>query len=109
MSFALSPLSPSGFLELHSNTFHGGLNTEISFVFKTDQMNGLLLFVYNKEGPDYLAVSSNVYLFYILPFCIQYCECNKKHNLNVHHKYKCKQHQTEEANLYRFRTKEENA
>ncbi|KAJ6666895.1 hypothetical protein lerEdw1_018897 [Lerista edwardsae] len=54
-----------GFLELHSNTFHGGLNIEISFVFKTDQMNGLLLFVYNKEGPDYLAaeLKSGILLF----------------------------------------------
>ncbi|XP_053139313.1 usherin [Hemicordylus capensis] len=44
-----------GFLELHSNIFYGGLDVEISFIFKTDQLNGLLLFVYNKEGPDYLA------------------------------------------------------
>ncbi|XP_042331708.1 LOW QUALITY PROTEIN: usherin [Sceloporus undulatus] len=45
-----------GFLELHSSTFHGGLDTEISFIFKTDQLNGLLLFIYNKNGPDYIAV-----------------------------------------------------
>ncbi|XP_039386307.1 usherin [Mauremys reevesii] len=44
-----------GFLELHSDIFHGGLDFEISFKFRTDQLNGLLLFVYNKEGPDYLA------------------------------------------------------
>ncbi|XP_062981457.1 usherin [Elgaria multicarinata webbii] len=45
-----------GFLELHSNIFHGGPDIEISFLFKTDQLNGMLLFIYNKEGPDYIAV-----------------------------------------------------
>uniref|UniRef100_A0A8D0L665 Usherin n=1 Tax=Sphenodon punctatus TaxID=8508 RepID=A0A8D0L665_SPHPU len=44
-----------GFLELPSNIFHGGLDFEISFKFRTDQLNGLLLFAYNREGPDYLA------------------------------------------------------
>ncbi|XP_056671906.1 usherin-like isoform X2 [Monodelphis domestica] len=31
------------------------MDFEISFKFRTDQMNGLLLFVYNKDGPDFLA------------------------------------------------------
>ncbi|XP_028580478.2 usherin [Podarcis muralis] len=44
-----------GFLELHSNVLHAGPDMEISFIFKTDQLNGLLLFIYNKEGPDYIA------------------------------------------------------
>ncbi|KAM6459617.1 usherin [Liasis olivaceus] len=44
-----------GFLELHPNIFHGGMDFEISFMFKTDQFNGLLLFIYNKDGPDYIA------------------------------------------------------
>ncbi|KAF7253412.1 Usherin, partial [Varanus komodoensis] len=43
------------FLELHSDIFHDGLDIEISFTFKTDQLNGLLLFAYNKDGPDYIA------------------------------------------------------
>ncbi|KAI1240568.1 hypothetical protein IHE44_0008996 [Lamprotornis superbus] len=45
-----------GFLELQSGVFIGGLEFEISFKFRTDQLNGLLLFVYNKDGPDYLAI-----------------------------------------------------
>ncbi|PKU48925.1 usherin [Limosa lapponica baueri] len=45
-----------GFLELYSGVFSGGLEFEISFKFRTDQLNGLLLFVYNKDGPDYLAI-----------------------------------------------------
>ncbi|NXO10183.1 USH2A protein, partial [Oriolus oriolus] len=45
-----------GFLELHSGVFNGGLEFEISFKFRTDQLNGLLLFVYNKDGPDYLVI-----------------------------------------------------
>lgn len=49
-----------GFLELHSGVFSGGLEFEISFKFRTDQLNGLLLFVYNEDGPDYLAVSSEI-------------------------------------------------
>ncbi|XP_059533348.1 usherin [Myotis daubentonii] len=46
----------AGFLELDPGTFHGGLDFEISFQFRTDQLNGLLLFIYNKDGPDFLAV-----------------------------------------------------
>ncbi|NXU70580.1 USH2A protein, partial [Oreotrochilus melanogaster] len=45
-----------GFLELHSGVFSGGQEFEISFKFSTDQLNGLLLFAYNKDGPDYLAI-----------------------------------------------------
>ncbi|XP_006890633.1 PREDICTED: usherin [Elephantulus edwardii] len=45
-----------GFLELSSYVFHGGMDFEISFKFQTDQLNGLLLFVYNKDGPDFLAM-----------------------------------------------------
>lgn len=54
-----------GFLELNSGVFSGGLEFEISFKFRTDQLNGLLLFVYNKDGPDYLAVSSEIQIYYI--------------------------------------------
>ncbi|XP_002760562.4 usherin [Callithrix jacchus] len=46
----------AGFLELHPYVFHGGMNFEISLKFRTDQLNGLLLFVYNKDGPDFLAM-----------------------------------------------------
>ncbi|XP_069911419.1 usherin isoform X2 [Oryctolagus cuniculus] len=46
----------TGFLELNPNVFQGGMNFEISFKFRTDQLNGLLLFVYNKDGPDFLAM-----------------------------------------------------
>ncbi|XP_060102758.1 usherin [Heteronotia binoei] len=45
-----------GFLELNSNLLLGGLDIEISFTFKTDHLHGLLLFIYNKEGLDFLAV-----------------------------------------------------
>eukprot|EP00076_Gallus_gallus_P047875 XP_419417.4 usherin isoform X2 [Gallus gallus] len=45
-----------GFLELYSGVFSGGQEFEISFKFRTDQLNGLLLFVYNKDGPDFLAI-----------------------------------------------------
>uniref|UniRef100_A0A673TE79 Usherin n=1 Tax=Suricata suricatta TaxID=37032 RepID=A0A673TE79_SURSU len=46
----------AGFLELPSHTFHGGMDFEISLKFRTDQLNGLLLFAYNKDGPDFLAM-----------------------------------------------------
>ncbi|XP_065600248.1 usherin [Cyrtonyx montezumae] len=45
-----------GFLELYSGVFSGGQEFEISFKFRTDQLNGLLLFVYSKDGPDFLAI-----------------------------------------------------
>ncbi|XP_041108645.1 usherin [Polyodon spathula] len=44
-----------GFLELHSFVFSGGTEFEISFEFRTDQLNGLLLFAFNKEEHVYLA------------------------------------------------------
>ncbi|RXN00888.1 Usherin [Acipenser ruthenus] len=44
-----------GFLELHSFVFSGGTEFEISFEFRTDQLNGLLLFAFNKEELVYLA------------------------------------------------------
>ncbi|KAM9109657.1 usherin isoform 1-T1 [Megaptera novaeangliae] len=46
----------TGFLELYPYLFHGGMDFEISFKFRTDQLNGLLLFIYNKDGPDFLAM-----------------------------------------------------
>jgi hypothetical protein len=46
-----------GFLELPSDTFHAAKDFEISLKFQTDQLNGLLLFIHNTEGPDFLAVS----------------------------------------------------
>ncbi|KAM5238832.1 usherin [Ctenodactylus gundi] len=46
----------AGFLELRSDVFRGGMDFEISLKFRTDQSNGLLLFVYNEVGPDFLAV-----------------------------------------------------
>ncbi|ELW55473.1 Usherin [Tupaia chinensis] len=46
----------TGFLELHPYIFHGGVDFEISFKFRTDQLNGLLLFIYNKDGPDFLSL-----------------------------------------------------
>nr|XP_004672060.2 usherin [Jaculus jaculus] len=46
----------SGFLELRPHVFHGETDFEISLKFRTDQLTGLLLFIYNKEGPDFLAM-----------------------------------------------------
>ncbi|NP_067383.3 usherin precursor [Mus musculus] len=46
----------AGFLELPSDTFHAAKDFEISLKFQTDQLNGLLLFIHNTEGPDFLAV-----------------------------------------------------
>ncbi|XP_004685295.1 PREDICTED: LOW QUALITY PROTEIN: usherin [Condylura cristata] len=46
----------TGLLELLPNLFHEGMNFEISFNFRTDRLNGWLLFVYNKDGPDVLAI-----------------------------------------------------
>uniref|UniRef100_A0A8D0R6P0 Usherin n=1 Tax=Sus scrofa TaxID=9823 RepID=A0A8D0R6P0_PIG len=45
-----------GFLELYPYMFQGGMDFEISFKFRTDRLNGLLLFIYNKDGPDFLAM-----------------------------------------------------
>ncbi|XP_067901794.1 usherin [Heterodontus francisci] len=44
-----------GYLELHSSVFSGGMQFEISFQLKTDKLNGLLFFAYNKEMKTYLA------------------------------------------------------
>ncbi|XP_052056319.1 usherin [Apodemus sylvaticus] len=46
----------AGFLELRSDTFHAAKDFEISLKFQTDQLNGLLLFIHNTEGPDFLAM-----------------------------------------------------
>ncbi|XP_040841245.1 usherin [Ochotona curzoniae] len=46
----------TGYLELYPNMFNGGTDFEISFKFRTDQLNGLLLFAYNTDGPDFLAL-----------------------------------------------------
>ncbi|XP_016076620.1 PREDICTED: usherin [Miniopterus natalensis] len=46
----------AGFLQLDPSVFQGGLDFEISFEFRTDQLSGLLLFIYNKDGPDFLVV-----------------------------------------------------
>uniref|UniRef100_A0AAY4ADY9 Usher syndrome type IIa protein homolog n=1 Tax=Denticeps clupeoides TaxID=299321 RepID=A0AAY4ADY9_9TELE len=43
-----------GFLQLKTETFSGGENFEISFEFKTDQLNTLLLFAYDTDGEDYI-------------------------------------------------------
>ncbi|XP_056424309.1 usherin isoform X1 [Hyla sarda] len=45
-----------GFLELDASVFPGHTENEISFRFKTDQLRGLLLFIYNTDGPDYILV-----------------------------------------------------
>ncbi|XP_071996224.1 usherin isoform X2 [Engystomops pustulosus] len=45
-----------GFLELPSSVFPGGTDIQISFMFKTDQLKGLLLFIYNTDGADYILV-----------------------------------------------------
>ncbi|KAI5940642.1 Usherin [Manis javanica] len=46
----------TGFLELAPYVFHAGMDFEISLTFRTDRLNGLLLFIYNKDGPDFLAM-----------------------------------------------------
>ncbi|XP_073409429.1 usherin [Dendrobates tinctorius] len=45
-----------GFLELAPSVFPDVKDIEISFMFKTDQLRGLLLFTYSSEGPDYILV-----------------------------------------------------
>ncbi|XP_078412490.1 usherin [Cetorhinus maximus] len=44
-----------GYLELDSSVFSGGMQFEVSFQLKTDHLNGLLFFAYNKEMKTYLA------------------------------------------------------
>ncbi|XP_049320201.1 usherin isoform X1 [Astyanax mexicanus] len=43
-----------GFLKMKPDVFTGGDHFEISFDFKTDQLNALLLFAYNSNGEDYI-------------------------------------------------------
>ncbi|KAG9336281.1 hypothetical protein JZ751_002628 [Albula glossodonta] len=43
-----------GFLEIKPSVFSGGENFEVSFEFKTDQLNAVLLFAYDTEGNDYI-------------------------------------------------------
>ncbi|KAL7861382.1 hypothetical protein SRHO_G00128230 [Serrasalmus rhombeus] len=43
-----------GFLRLEPAVFAGGDDFEISFEFKTDQLNALLLFAYDSSGEDYM-------------------------------------------------------
>ncbi|KAF5890052.1 usherin isoform X1, partial [Clarias magur] len=43
-----------GFLKLDPVVFTGGDEFEISFEFRTDQLNSLLLFAYNLNGDDYI-------------------------------------------------------
>uniref|UniRef100_A0A4W4GYM7 Usher syndrome 2A (autosomal recessive, mild) n=1 Tax=Electrophorus electricus TaxID=8005 RepID=A0A4W4GYM7_ELEEL len=46
-----------GFLKLEPEVFIGGEDFEISFEFRTDQLNALLLFAYDSQGADYVLVS----------------------------------------------------
>ncbi|XP_030630773.1 LOW QUALITY PROTEIN: usherin [Chanos chanos] len=43
-----------GFLKLKADVFSGGEEFEISFDFRTDQLNALLLFGYDTDGDDFL-------------------------------------------------------
>ncbi|KAK6307053.1 hypothetical protein J4Q44_G00222010 [Coregonus suidteri] len=43
-----------GFLELSKEVFSGGEDFDISFEFRTDQLNALLLFSYNTHTSDYI-------------------------------------------------------
>jgi len=47
----------SGFLKVKPEIFTGGDYFEISFEFKTDQLNALLLFAYDVDGKDFILVS----------------------------------------------------
>ncbi|XP_032771366.1 usherin [Rattus rattus] len=62
----------AGFLELHSDTFHAAKDFEISLKFQTDQLNGLLLFIHNTEGLDFLAMElkSGLLSFQLNSSCI---------------------------------------
>ncbi|KAM5165253.1 usherin [Mantella aurantiaca] len=48
-----------GFLEFHPTVFPGGPDIKISFMFKTDQLRGLLLFMFDKHGLDYIMAELN--------------------------------------------------
>ncbi|KAJ7988957.1 hypothetical protein DPEC_G00314570 [Dallia pectoralis] len=43
-----------GYLELRPEVFRGGQHFDISFEFRTDQLNALLLFSYNTHSSDYI-------------------------------------------------------
>ncbi|KAL2098580.1 hypothetical protein ACEWY4_005060 [Coilia grayii] len=43
-----------GYLELKREIFSGGQDFQISFEFKTDQLNAMLLFAYDTDGEDYI-------------------------------------------------------
>uniref|UniRef100_A0A672FK37 Usher syndrome 2A (autosomal recessive, mild) n=1 Tax=Salarias fasciatus TaxID=181472 RepID=A0A672FK37_SALFA len=45
-----------GYLELAAGLFSGGQDFDISMDFRTDQLNALLLFVYNTQTDDYMLV-----------------------------------------------------
>lgn len=47
----------SGFLKIKPEILTGGNYFEISFEFKTDQLNALLLFAYDIDGKDFILVS----------------------------------------------------
>lgn len=53
----LNPSVPPGFLELRPYMFSAGDSFEVSFEFKTDQLNALLLFASDTEGDDYILVT----------------------------------------------------
>ncbi|XP_060897032.1 usherin [Labrus mixtus] len=45
-----------GYLELGQDVFNGGKDFEISFDFRTDQLNAILLFTHNTQTEDYMLV-----------------------------------------------------
>ncbi|XP_052001042.1 usherin [Xyrauchen texanus] len=56
-----------GFLKVKPDIFTGGDNFEISFEFRTDQLNALLFFAYNIDGKDFiLAELRGGVLFWVL-------------------------------------------
>ncbi|XP_063775500.1 usherin [Pseudophryne corroboree] len=48
-----------GFLELPPTVFPAGPSFDISFMFRTDQLSGLLLFIYNTNGLDHIMAQLN--------------------------------------------------
>lgn len=55
-------LPVSGYLEIDRDVFRGGQDFEISMEFRTDQLNSLLIFTYNKYTEDFMLVRSSVML-----------------------------------------------
>lgn len=49
----------SGYLEIDEDVFRGGQDFEISMEFRTDQLNSLLIFAYNKYTEDFMVVRSD--------------------------------------------------